>query len=843
MILAIILMGVLSPNGDIENTVHLYGPEDGFTADMAFEAAGMDTRGTEVEPGELPEGDYLFDMAYTPDGEDILVANYMTENLSLIDQSSGTVISDIPTGGMRPGAIALCEGYIIAAFPFDDTAWISDASGTLLGTVSTGEQPWRIEISPDGETAYIACDLDDCVTVVDLSEQTVTGTIQNFPFWLQTYSFGSENPRFFVNYSPFKVTPDGQYLAVPNGSDAVEFYNTSTGTMDHSVTVADAASVALSGDGNYLIALGASSDVSLHRIDLSNFTVAATVTVTGSGSGVTKEIAVNQDGSKAFISTSGNTSTLVNFTTGTFKQFSTTYSAFWTAANYDHTLAISGQYRFSIIDFATETMVAQYQGNSQNMGAVSPTANLAAGCSPTGYEGVYLYSFTGSSVTYDGNVLSGSQVEGDAPRRVAVSPNGLHAVLTGVLSDNASVVDLTTGQTVAILDMGDRVQNVEFTPDSKYVVVCCFNSNSVKLIDMETATVAAEVPAGTRAGVVKITPDGSMACVGNISANTISFIELNGAASSEIAEVNCGIIGVSWACYGVSSGLAISPDGSTLLVCDSFNDKVRLFHIATQTEITAVDVGDFPLQAEFDATGTRAMVTCYTGDSVYLLDIDGASSSVLGSWAAGDGPLRIAYDNTGDRFGVGIYGSSQIRFYDAQTGSLQGTESYPAAVWQPMFTETGEVMALTGSTSSIPSRIYRGADYTDLPAGGCTFDFCNATNTAVVAIPGPDIAYVIEYGSQGVETGTVQLSGCITATPNPASGSASFSFDLSEPETGTLSLYDLAGRQAAMVRTGSFSSGSNMIEYDLPVSLPAGVYTVRFTGENTTRSGRISVIR
>ncbi|HPR22001.1 MAG TPA: T9SS type A sorting domain-containing protein [Candidatus Sabulitectum sp.] len=839
----LVLLCSLSPTGEEDIHFESFTPDMGMTANMLM-GTGLDqAAGTQVEPGELPEGDYIYDLTYLADGQAILVANYMTENLSLIDPATGTVISDIPTSGMRPGAVAACDGYTVTLFPFDDTAAITDASGTLLGTVPTGEQPWRTAFSPDGETAYIACDIDDCVTVVDLYQQTVIGTIENFPFWLQSYGWGSENPRNYIVFSGFEVTPDGLYLAVPNGEDAVEFYSTSTGAMEHSVPVAEAASVALSGDGSCLIALSASTDAALHRIDLSSFGILSTVTVTGSGSGMTKQIAVNHDGSKAFISTSGNTSTLVNFTTGTFTQFSSTYSAFWTSANYDHTLAVSGQYRFSIIDFASETMVAQHQGNTQYLGAVSPVANEAAGCDPMRHEGLYLYSFDNSSVSYDGTVLSGSAVEGDAPRRVAISPDGLHAVVTGVLSGNASIIDLTTGQTVAILPMGERVQNVEFTPDSKYAVICCFESASVKIVDIDTAAVVAEVPTGSRAGNVAITPDGSMACVLNISANTISFVELNGAASSEVAEKPCGIIGVSWACYGVQSGLAISPDGALVLVCDSFNDNVLVYDMSTYEQIASVPVGDFPLKVAFNGDGTRAMVTCYSGDRVYLLDVDGASTSVLGNWAAGDGPLRVAYDHTNDRFGVGVYASSQVRLYDGETGTLQGTESYPTAVWQPMFTQGGELMALTGTATGIPSRIYRGTDYTDLPAGGCTFDFCDATNTAVVAVPGPDMAYVIEYGSQGMQSGPISLSGCISAGPNPTAGAVSFSFQLGEAQSGTLDVYDTSGRRVASAAAGDFQAGENSVQCTLPQHLPSGAYTVKFQGEPASLTGRFALVR
>ncbi len=841
MLFVALVMATLSPMGDCDINLEHYDVSSGVSVDMLLPAHLLVETTEEIEPGILPEGDYLYDLAWSADGQTVLVANYITKNLSLISQASGTVIADIPTNGLRPGAVATCANYTVTAFPFDDLVAITDETGTMLGTVSTGEQPWRIVFSPDGETAYIGCDINDECLVIDLSTQTVLQTIENFPFWLQTFGWGSESPRNYITFSTFTVTEDGEYLTVPNGEDAVLFFNTTTGLVDHTVNVPDANSVALSGDGSKLIVMAATSNVTLYQIDIASFAVTESVTVTGNSPGMTREIAVNQDGTKAYISTSNNTSTLVNFTNQNFTQFTSTYSAFWTGANFDHTLAISGQYRFSVIDFETETMVAQYQGNSQYLGETSPVANLAAGMNPVGHEGLYFYSFTNSSVNYLGDVLSGSPVEGDAPRRVAISPDGNWAVVSNTLSDNASLIDLNALQTIAVLDIGDRVQNVKFTPDSRYAVICGFNSNSIKIIDTQTATVVANVPTGTRPGVIDINHDGTMACVGNISSNTVSFVELNGAASTEVAEKSCGTIGVTWAGYGVSSGVVISPDGSIVLVCDSFNDNIRLYSMSDYTEIAVIPVGDFPLQAAFNADGSRAMVTCYTDDKVYLLDIDGASSSVLGNWASGDGPLRIAYDQTENKFAVGLIMDDQVRFYSAEDGAYLGMESFPEGVLQPAFAQNGDLFTLTSSSSSNASRLYRESDFTELPATGCTFDYNNATNRVVIAIPGPDIAYVIQYTTEGIETNPISLSNIVSVNPNPVvSNQVTFGFTLAEQTIGELAIFDLTGRKVTEIDSGDFSAGTNSIT--TTTNLPTGTYAVKFSAPNTTIIGRFSII-
>ena len=179
------------------------------------------------------------------------------------------------------------------------------------------------------------------------------------------------------------------------------------------------------------------------------------------------------------------------------------------------------------------------------------------------------------------------------------------------------------------------------TADSRWAVVCGMDSHSVFVIDLALGQVVAEVPTALRPGVVSLTPDGTRAYVGNIQSNTVSVVELDGASSSEIAEVYCGVIGVSYAAYGVSSDVEVSPDGAHCLVAASFDDQVKVMDTATNTIVASLSVGDFPLQIAFEATGEYATVTNWFGDSISVIRVDGAASSVVATVATGDGPLRL----------------------------------------------------------------------------------------------------------------------------------------------------------------------------------------------------------
>ncbi len=804
---------------------------------------------THLNPGDVPEGDFLMDLTFSNDGQKILICNYLTANISVIDWSSMSVDTTFSVDGF-PGAIACSDDYAVVAFPFSDRADVYSLSDwSVAGSFGTGGQPWVIRISEDGTHAFVACDVDDFCEVIDLTGMTHELTIINFPIWLSSYGFGSESNRFSVKFSGFEPVSGGTHLAVGDGETYFYLFNTSTGNADHTFALPEIDNVAVSGDGELLIALSTVNPVELYQIELPSGMPQNSIAVTGYTSGMTKQIAVNQDGSKAYISTSGNTSTLLNFQTGGFKTFSSTYSAFWIGVSNDHTLAVSGQYRYSIIDFATETMVAQSQGNTQYFGCVSPVANETASYDPYSYEGAHLYSFSGSSITYRGGVQSGSEIEGDGTRRAAIAPDGSVAVLSNTMSDNISIVDLPNLEVIAILEIGDRVQDAAITPDSKWAVICGFNSNSVKIVDLETFTIVADVPTGTRASVVSLTPDGNYAYVGNISSNTVSVVELDGASSQEIAEMSCGIIGVVWAACGVSSDVRVSPDGAYCLVAASFDDRVKVIDTASNTVVADLAVGDFPIQIAFNADGSRAVVSNYFHDTISIIDVDGASSYVVGTWNTGDGPLRVAYDSVTDQFAIGVYGDKAVQTFDPETGQNTGTYSYASSgnVLDLDYADDGSRLVLTSSGSTTPCRLHRDSEQIDLAGSAVYFDYCNAADVAIAAVPGADYGIIVNWSPQGVsenELGVEDLPG-LAVSPNPGPGRFAFRVALPSASSVKIGVYDLCGRLVSGVAESSFASGITAVEWDAVnengAALPPGVYAVRLDACGKTVSRLMTV--
>jgi YVTN family beta-propeller protein len=807
----------------------------GLITDPRAPGGGREYNLTDVDPGTAPEGDYMGWAVYTRDGGRILLTNRGTNNVTVFDASTRAVLANIPVGGY-PSGIAVTDDYAVVTCPFENRAQIIDlTSYQVVGEAPAGVQPWVIRISPDQTLAYVACDISNTLEVIDLASGTNIRTIHDFPVWLNSWSSNSENGRNSVEFSTFELTPDGQHAVVSNGTDSILFYDLTTGVVDHTVPgVPDGRALALSGDGRQLVVLSITDPVSFRRIDLDTHGVTGTVAVTGYSWGYFC-LGVDQTGSKAYTGLSNNVSAFIRFETSTFHIIPETYTAFWIGTSPDHARVVSGQYRFTILDFTTEAIVGQYEGNAQSYGAVSPVASRAVGYDPHRHEGLYFYDFSSGIPVYSGTTDAGLDPEGDCPRRVAIAPDGSKAVVTNVLSDNAVILNLGSLQVEATLPIGDRVQDVAITPDSRWAVICGFVSNSIKVIDLSNNTVAAEVYTGTSPGVVAISPDGTKAYVGNISSNTVSIVALAGAGSHKIADVPAGEIGVVWAAYGVSSGVAASPDNRYALVAASFDDVVRVIDSQTNSVVATVPVGDFPLQLAFDGDGSHAIVTNYFASSYTVLRIDGAASHAVGTFYHGTNPMRLDHDPVLNQTLIGNFTSKTVTITNPETGALIGTRNYSSYgnIVGVIADESGEPVVLASTGSSPPGYLVRSGDAVPLPATPAFFDYSPAGHVAVVASPGPDWISVITFGSTGVRQITNIPLGrpgaLLPCRPNPARDHAALGFYLAAEGEAVLDLLDMTGRLVGSIRAGRVGPGRHEVSW-APPSTGAYVARLRLNG-------------
>ncbi|MCK4305743.1 MAG: YncE family protein [Candidatus Eisenbacteria sp.] len=827
---------------------HTIVVEPGQTVNDFLPAHPRDCSQFDIDPGIAPEGDYLHLYTFTRDGQRALVTNRHTDNVTVFNWSTMAVITNIAVGDF-PGAIATSDDYAIVACAFSNEVYIIDLTDySIDAIIPTDEQPWVIRISQDQHYAYVACDINDVCEVIDLQTLTHVRTLPNVPISLLTVSWCSENGRNWYSFTNFEVTPDGSYLIVPDRQTSIHYVNTVTGNHDYNISGPQTpVTVRLSGDGQKAIVNTAHDLVAVWQFSTSvPPSSTGLVTIIGYTISMTYDMAVNYDGSKAFVAISGNRSAIVRFDTYDSVIITDTYTPFWIGVSPDHIYAVSGQNRFSIVDFAAEAVVGQIEGVTQYMGCVSPVGYRAVSSDPMRFEGPQFYDFTNvSAPVYRGRTQAGEEPEGDAPRRVAITPDGGKAVVCNVLSGNVTIVNLDTYAIEAVLWVSDRVQDVAITSDSHWAVACGMESNSVSIIDLTMGSVAAVVPTNQWPAVVSITPDDAYAYIGNLGSNTISVVALNGAASYELTEIGgVGSIGIVWATYGVSSDVRVSPDGAFCLVAASGSDWVTAIQTSTNNVVANILVGSgsFPIQIGFTDDGQRAIVTECFANAALLIDMTWPIPTPAGTIGVGEYPLRLDYDRTRDEMGIGDYSGRVVYRIDPQSGNCPGIYDYTAYgyIHDVQYDDfTGDVVVVTGPVEGALGHVHRGDDVVQLPAIPAAFDYHSplifippnprAEHEAIAAVvmPGPDYLTVIKYAVAGVkEVVTIPLKQgavLLAARPNLVQSATRLGFALARSGSVELSLVDISGRQVATLGSGHYGAGHHEISWHSG-GVAAGLY-------------------
>ena len=214
-----------------------------------------------VGVGDEPRG-----IAITPDGSRAYVTNYGSDNVSVIDTATNTVMATVVVGSYPDGIAITPDGsraYVV--FDPNNLSVIDTATNTVVATVGVGSDPGGIAITPDGSRAYVANELSSNVSVIDTATNTVVATVE-----VGSWPIG------------IAITPDGSRVYVANYSythNNVSVIDTATNTVVSTVGVGgNPIGIAITPDGSRAYVTNIFTD-NVSVIDTATNTVVGTVGV------------------------------------------------------------------------------------------------------------------------------------------------------------------------------------------------------------------------------------------------------------------------------------------------------------------------------------------------------------------------------------------------------------------------------------------------------------------------------------------------------------------------------------------------------------------------------------
>ncbi len=219
---------------------------------------------------------------------------------------------------------------------------------------------------------------------------------------------------------------------------------------------------------------------------------------------------------------------------------------------------------------------------------------------------------------------------------MAILPDGSKAYVTNNLSNNVTVIDLTTNTVLTTITGLRTPIGIAASPDGQrvYVTNNYYLANSVSVIDTTTdTTVGSPIPVDSHPMGVTVTPDGKHVYVCNNGANTVSVIDVALGAVTNTIPVDASPFGI-----------AAAPDGSVVFVASEATRLVDIIDVTTNTVVKTLSVGSLPTGVAFTPDSTLAYVANLGGNSVSQIDV--ASRTVTATIPVGRGPVDLSVFTT-----------------------------------------------------------------------------------------------------------------------------------------------------------------------------------------------------
>lgn len=108
----------------------------------------------------------------------------------------------------------------------------------------------------------------------------------------------------------------------------------------------------------------------------------------------------------------------------------------------------------------------------------------------------------------------------------------------------------------------------------------------------------------------------------------------------------------------------------------------------------------------------------------------------------------------------------------------------------------------------------------------------------------PAVQAAISVGIED-EAGPVPAPGMLLSgiTPNPVSTSGMYSLYVGQASDVTVTMFDISGRQVALLQDGELGAGSHALGFTVPSALGNGVYFIRAQGDGMSATARFSIVR
>ena len=248
-------------------------------------------------------------------------------------------------------------------------------------------------------------------------------------------------------------------------------------------------------------------------------------------------------------------------------------------------------------------------------------------------------------VDLTGGAASGSKTfsVGTFPDAIAVTPNGDLALVANYSSNTVTPIDLTTGKVLSAINAGEGPAGIAVTPNGKTAYVTDAGTSpigtTITPINLTTRHPLPPITVGAGPQGIAISPDGQTAWV-TLAGAVVSGQA--GAIGSTIVAVNLATshVGTAITVGNAPLAVAVSPDGSTVWVANSYSGSVTPISTASNTAGTPIAVTGAPDSLAVTPNGQ----TVFVADQTSSVSKTSNVTAITTSSGVASAPIAVGKD-------------------------------------------------------------------------------------------------------------------------------------------------------------------------------------------------------
>jgi YVTN family beta-propeller protein len=168
-----------------------------------------------IEVGSYPWGD-----AYDPSTGQVFVANYDSNSISVISDTTSTVVATVAVGYGPQGVVydARTHQIFVANSGSEDVSVISDTTDAVVATVAVGYYPEYLTYDPGTSQLFVPCMYSENVTIIsDTTDRSVGSVDLGYYFYPSGATYDSGTHQIFVTNYDYA----GSVAVIDDSNDSV----------------------------------------------------------------------------------------------------------------------------------------------------------------------------------------------------------------------------------------------------------------------------------------------------------------------------------------------------------------------------------------------------------------------------------------------------------------------------------------------------------------------------------------------------------------------------------------------------------------------------------------------